>query len=168
MKLITSASSPSLGQSQTWPWWQWSANAARPPGPMLLPSQKAPELSSHLRQDTAVADTQLLLIPCQCKQTQGIYIIYIPPLSTYKSTISPHHGHMALPPQEETCRRCPRAACVSKPIHPLRGTDPPLVVTFRCYGARESCFPQQASTGSSHPPLCCSYSLTPAEGNSLG
>lgn len=79
-----------------------------------------------------------------------------------------HHGHIALPPQEETCRRCPRAACVSKPIHLLRGTDPPLVVTFRCYGARESCFPQQASSGSSHLPWCCSYSLTPAEGNSLG
>lgn len=79
-----------------------------------------------------------------------------------------HHGHIALPPQEETCRGCPRAACVSKPIHLLRGTDPPLVVTFRCYRARESCFPQQASSGSSHLPWCCSYSLTPAEGNSLG
>lgn len=79
-----------------------------------------------------------------------------------------HHGQIALPPQEETCRGCPRAACVSKPIHLLRGTDPPLVVTFRCYGARESCFPQQASSGSSHLPWCCSYSLTPAEGNSLG
>lgn len=51
------------------------------PGPILVPSQKAPELSSHLRQ---VADTQLLLIP-SVQADSG----YIPPLSTCKSVAFP-------------------------------------------------------------------------------
>lgn len=122
LKLIIIVSSPSLSESPIWHCWQWSADAAIPTVPTLPPWQKAPELSSHLRQDTAVADTQPLKVSWQCDQTQDIFPHQAPALTWHL----PSHGHITLPPQEEMHRCCPNAGTVFPANQPLSGRCPCL------------------------------------------
>lgn len=114
-----------------------------------------------------MVDTQPLKVSPVSSPDQDIFLIYsyIKHLLQHSiSTPQPHHS--ASP--EGSVQILPHVGPVFSAHQTSSGIDPLTVFTFRFYGPWESCFPLQASSGSSYPLLCCLCCFLPVEGQSPG